>query len=154
MEQIEELSRGTEGPMERLESIVHPWVSFVVLPIFALANAGIVFTSDTLSEAMNSPITLGVVVALLVGNPLGILGMTWLAVRLGIGQLPSTVTWGHVLGTGFLAGIGFTVAIFVSGIAFHDPDLVDRAKMGIFGASLIAGVSGYLFLRITGTRDP
>ena len=154
VEQIETLSRGTEGPMERLESIVHPWVSFVILPIFALANAGIVFTSDTLSEAMNSPITLGVMVALLIGNPLGILGMTWLAVRLGIGQLPSTVTWGHVLGVGFLAGIGFTVAIFVSGIAFHDPDLVDRAKMGIFGASLIAGVSGYLFLRIAGTRDP
>ena len=153
VEQIETLSRGTEGPMERLESMVHPWVSFVVLPLFALANAGIVFTSGTLSEALSSPITLGVAAGLLLGNPLGVLGMTWLAVRLRVGQLPSAVTWRHVLGTGFLAGIGFTVAIFVSGIAFDDPALVDQAKMGIFGASLIAGVIGYLFLRLTGARS-
>ncbi len=148
VEQIEELSRGTEGPMERLSGIVHPWVSFAILPIFALANAGIVFTSDTLSDAVASPITLGVAVALLVGNPLGVLGMTWLAVRLGIGELPSSIKWRHVLGTGFLAGIGFTVAIFISGIAFDDPALVDQAKVGIFGASIIAGVTGYLFLRL------
>ncbi len=153
VEQIETLSRGTEGPMERLESMVHPWVSFVVLPLFALANAGIVFTSGTLSDAMASPITLGVAAGLLLGNPLGVLGMTWLAVRLRIGQLPSAVTWRHVLGTGFLAGIGFTVAIFVSGIAFDDPALVDQAKMGIFGASLVAGVIGYLFLRLTAARS-
>ena len=152
VEQIEDLSRGTEGPMERLEGIVHPWVSFAILPIFALANAGIVFTSNTLSEAVASPITLGVAVALLAGNPLGVLGMTWLAVRLGIGQLPASVKWRHVLGTGFLAGIGFTVAIFISGIAFDDPGLVDQAKVGIFGASIIAGIIGYLFLRFTSPR--
>ena len=153
VEQIETLSRGTEGPMERLESMVHPWVSFVVLPVFALANAGIVFTPETLSEAWASPITLGVVVALLAGNPLGILGMAWLAVRLRVGQLPSAVTWRHVLGAGFLAGIGFTVAIFISGIAFDDPALVGQAKMGIFAASLMAGIIGYLLLRLAGTRS-
>lgn len=151
---IETLSRGTEGPMERLEKIVHPWVSFAVLPIFALANAGIVFTSDTLSEAASSRVTLGVAAGLLVGNPLGILAMTWLAVRLGVGELPPSVGWRHVLGAGFLAGIGFTVAIFVSGIAFDDPAVVDQAKMGVFGASLIAGVAGYLFLRILGGQRP
>ena len=151
-EQIEELSRGTEGPMERLENIVHPWVSFVVLPLFALANAGIVFTSDTMSEALASSVTLGVAAGLLIGKPLGVLGMTWLAVRTGLGQLPSAVTWLHVLGVGLLAGIGFTVAIFVAGIAFDDPALVDHAKMGIFGASLLAGATGYLFLRFTGPR--
>ncbi len=151
VEQIEQLSRGTEGPMERLEGIVHPWVSFVILPVFALANAGVVFTSATLSEAFASPVTIGVAIALLVGNPIGILFMTWLAVRSGLGQLPSAVTWRHIFGVGLLAGIGFTVAIFISGIAFDDPALVDRAKMGIFAASLIAGVLGYLFLRVTGT---
>ena len=154
VEQIEELSRGTEGPMERLERIVHPWVSFAVLPLFALANAGIVFTPDTLSEAVASPITIGVAVGLLVGNPLGIMGLTWLAVRVGLGQLPSGVRWRHVLGVGFLAGIGFTVAIFISGIAFDDRAVVDQAKMGIFGASIVAGVAGYLFLRIAGARAP
>ncbi len=148
--QIERLSRGTEGPMERLERVVHPWVSFAVLPLFALANAGIVFTSDTLSDAASSRVTLGVAAGLLLGNPLGVLGMTWLAVRLGIGQLPTGVGWRHVLGAGFLAGIGFTVAIFVSGIAFDDPAVVDQAKMGVFAASLVAGVTGYAFLRLTG----
>ena len=88
-EQIEKLSSGTEGPVERLEGIVHPWVSYIILPIFALANAGIIFTSDTLSEAISSRITLGIAVALLAGNVTGVFGMTWLAVRLGIGQLPS-----------------------------------------------------------------
>ena len=150
VEHIEMLSRGTEGPMERLERIVHPWVSFVVLPLFALANAGIVFTSDTLSDAASSRVTLGVAAGLLIGNPLGVLGMTWLAVRLGIGQLPSGVAWRHVLGAGFLAGIGFTVAIFVSSIAFDDPAVVDQAKMGVFAASLVAGATGYLFLRLSG----
>ena len=151
-EQIENLSSGTEGPLERLEGIFHPWVSYIILPIFALANAGIIFTSDTLSEAISSHITLGIGVALLAGNAIGVFGMTWLAVRLGIGQLPSGVTWRHVLGVAFLAGIGFTVAIFISGIAFDDPALVNQAKMGIFGASLLAGATGYLFLRITSTR--
>ncbi len=147
VEQIEELSRGTEGPMERLERIVHPWVSFAILPLFALANAGIVLTTGALTQAATSSITLGVAIGLLVGNPLGVLAMTWLSVRVGLGQLPSAVTWRHVLGTGFLAGIGFTVAIFVAGIAFTDPALVNQAKMGIFGASIIAGLIGYLILR-------
>lgn len=151
VEQVEELSRGTEGPMERLERIVHPWVSFVVIPLFALANAGIVLTTDAISAAVTSSITLGVAIGLLAGNPLGVVAMTWLAVRIGLGELPSSVTWWHILGTGFLAGIGFTVAIFVAGIAFTDPEQVDQAKMGIFGASVIAGLTGYLVLRTAGS---
>ena len=150
--QIEKLTRSTAGPMERIEHMVHPWVSFFILPVFALANAGVVFTTDTLSGAASSQITLGVASALLVGKVLGIFGLSWLAVRLGLGQLPSTVHWIHVLGVGFLAGIGFTVAIFVSGIAFADHALVDQSKIGIFVASLIAGVVGYLFLRFASPR--
>ena len=152
MERIEHLSRGTEGPMERLEEMVHPWVSFAILPIFALANAGIVFTPETLSDALGSSVTLGIAAGLLFGKAAGIFGLTWLAVRLGIGQLPSGVQWRHVLGVGFLGGIGFTVAIFVSAIAFTDQAMVDQAKMGVFGSSLLAGAAGYLFLRFAGTR--
>ncbi|MCY4108788.1 MAG: Na+/H+ antiporter NhaA, partial [Chloroflexi bacterium] len=147
IERIESVSRGTEGPMERLEGIVHPWVSFVILPLFALANAGIVFTSNMLTEAVSSPVTIGVAAGLLAGKALGIFGMTWGAVRLGICHLPSAVSWRHVLGAGVLAGIGFTVSIFVSSIAFTDPLLVDQAKVGIFGASILAGAIGYLVLR-------
>ena len=152
MERIEHLSRGTEGPMERLEEMVHPWVSFAILPIFALANAGIVFTPETLSDALGSSVTLGIAAGLLFGKAAGIFGLTWLAVRLGIGQLPSGVQWRHVLGVGFLGGIGFTVAIFVSAIAFTDQAMVDQAKMGVFGSSLLAGAAGYLFLRFAGAR--
>ena len=154
VEEIEELSSGTEGPMERLEGLVHPWVSFVILPVFALANAGIVFTSATVSDALASNITIGIAVGLLAGNVIGIFGMTWIAVRLGICDLPETVAWRHILGIGFLAGIGFTVAIFVSSIAFDHNAAVDQAKMGVFGASLLAGVTGYLFLRFVGSRSP
>ena len=152
VERIEHLSRGTEGPLERLEEMVHPWVSFVILPIFALANAGIVFTTDSLSDALASSVTMGIAAGLLFGKALGILGLTWLAVRLGVGQLPSGVQWRHVLGVGFLGGIGFTVAIFVSAIAFDDHTIVDQAKMGVFGSSLLAGAAGYLFLRLAGAR--
>ncbi len=154
VEEIEELSSGTEGPMERLEGIVHPWVSFVILPVFALANAGIVFTSDTVSDALGSSVTIGIAAGLLAGNVIGIFGMTWLGVRLGIGQLPESVAWRHVVGVGLLAGIGFTVAIFVSSIAFDHKATVDQAKMGVFGASLLAGVAGYLFLRFVGAGTP
>ena len=148
-EEIERLSRGTEGPMECLEGIIHPWVSFLILPVFALANAGIVFTSETISEAMASSVTLGIAGGLLAGKVFGILGLTWLAVLLGVGALPSAVSWRHVLGVAFLCGMGFTVSLFVSGIAFDDPALVDQAKIGVFGASLLAGAAGYLLLRFT-----
>ena len=151
--EVEKLSQGTEGPMERLERVIHPWTSFVVLPIFALANAGIVISWDSLTEAAASPITLGILVALPVGNTLGILGMTWLTVRLGLGRLPSYVNWLQVLGVGMLGGIGFTVSIFVSGIAFENQALSDQAKIGVFGASLLAGAVGYLFLRFVGARS-
>ena len=149
IEEIERLSSGTEGPMERLEGLVHPWVSFLILPVFALANAGIVFTSDSLSAAAESSVTLGVLVALPVGKAVGVFGATWLAVRLGIGSLPAGVSWGQVVGVGLLAGIGFTVAIFVSSIAFNDAAIVDQAKMGVFAASVLAGVVGYGVLRVS-----
>ena len=151
-EEIERLSRSAEGPMESLEATIHPWVSFLVLPVFALANAGIVFTSDTVSEAMASNVTLGIAAGLLAGKVVGIVGFTWLAVRFGVGTLPSAVGWRHVLGVALLCGMGFTVSLFVSGIAFDHASLVDQAKIGVFGASLLAGVAGYLFLRYTGAR--
>ena len=151
--QIENLSRRTEEPLERLEETIHPWVSFVVLPLFALANAAIVFDADTLSAALESQVTLGIALGLLIGNPLGILGLTWLAIKFGLAELPRGVGWRHILGVGFLAGIGFTVAIFISDIAFNDPSLVDQAKLGVFAASLLAGAIGYLLLRTIGGQD-
>ncbi|MDE2861095.1 MAG: Na+/H+ antiporter NhaA [Chloroflexota bacterium] len=153
-EEIETLSRRTEGPIERLEGTIHPWVSFLVLPVFALANAGIVFTSETLSAAASSSVTLGIAAGLLAGKVVGILGFTWLAVRLGVSALPSAVSWRHVLGVAALCGMGFTVSLFVSAIAFDHASLVDEAKIGVFGASLVAGAAGYAILRFASAKAP
>ena len=146
--EIGRLSRGTEGPMERLEATIHPWVSFLVLPVFALANAGIVFTSETVSAATSSNVTMGIAAGLLAGKVVGIVGFTWLALRLKLAVLPMAVGWAHVLGVAALCGMGFTVSLFVSAIAFTDAALVDQAKIGVFGASLVAGAAGYLILRL------
>ena len=153
-EEIERLSRGTEGPMERLEGTIHPWVSFLVLPVFALANAGIIFTSETVSAAASSSVTLGIAAGLLAGKVVGIVGFTWLAIRLRLATLPAAVNWRHVLGVAALCGMGFTVSLFVSAIAFNDAGLVDQAKIGVFGASLLAGAAGYAILRLASGKRP
>ena len=149
---IEKLSQGTEGPMERLERSVHPWTSVVILPLFALANAGIVFSAEALTAAAESGVTLAILVALPVGNAVGIFSMTWLVVRSGLGRLPAGVTWWQVLGVGFLGGIGFTVSIFISNIAFDHDALVDFAKLGVLGGSILSATFGYALLRIVGSR--
>jgi len=144
---MEELSQGTEAPLERLERLAHPWSSYVILPVFALANAGIEFSRGIISEAAASSVTVGLVVALSLGKLSGITAFPWLATRLGIAELPRGVSWGHVVGVGLLGGIGFTVAIFVTGLAFDRADLIEQSKIGILVASLLSGGVGYLVLR-------
>lgn len=132
-------------PVFRLPMMLHPWVAFGVMPIFALANAGVQFGGVDLSAAGPQTVALGVLVALVVGKPVGVLLATFLAVKTGISSLPQGVTWPGVLLVGLLAGIGFTMAIFVAGLAFTDAALLDAAKMGILGASATAAVVGLLF---------
>jgi NhaA family Na+:H+ antiporter len=144
---LEELSQGTEAPLERLERLAHPWSSYVILPVFALANAGIELSRGIISEAASSSVTVGVVVALSLGKLSGITAFPWLATRLGIAELPRGVSWGHVVGVGLLGGIGFTVAIFVTGLAFDRADLIEQSKIGILVASLLSGGVGYLVMR-------
>ena len=152
---MEELSQGTEAPLERLERLVHPWTSYLVLPVFALANAGIEFSGHIISEAASSSLTVGVIVALILGKVVGIAGFSWIATRLGIAELSRDVSWGHVVGVGFLGGIGFTVAIFVTGLAFDQGGLGELSKIGILVASLLSGALGYLVLRFvtSGSRQ-
>lgn len=139
----------TESPLERLERQLHPWVSYLIVPAFALANAGVVISGDALAQATTSTITLGVAVGLLIGKPLGILGASALMVRLGLATLPQRVRWVHLAGVGVLAGIGFTVALFIDELAFFVPAQESLGKVGILGASLVAGAVGYLVLRLT-----
>jgi NhaA family Na+:H+ antiporter len=144
---LSSVARESVSPLSRIEDALHPWSSFVVVPIFALANAGVRFAGVDLLDAATHPVALGVSLGLLVGKFVGISTFTWLAVKLGLGKLPRLTGWTHIVGLAGLAGIGFTVSLFVTGLAFDDPFLTDRAKTGIFIGSTIAGVAGYFLLR-------
>lgn len=133
------------APLQRLEHSIVGLVTFVILPIFALANAGVSFAGGGLG-ALGEGIALGVMVGLVVGKPLGIVGFSWVAVKLGLCRLPQGVSWSHVLGIGLLGGIGFTMALFIGGLAFADPSELAAAKMGILMASVLAAGGGLAVL--------
>ena len=141
------LSREAVSPLARTEHALLPWTSFVIVPVFALANAGVRLTGDALAAAITSPVTLGIVVGLLVGKVIGISAVSALSVRRGFARLPTGVGLRHVVGAGTVAGIGFTVSLFITELAFDDPRLIAEAKVGILAASVIAGVAGWLVLR-------
>ncbi|MGH8909777.1 MAG: Na+/H+ antiporter NhaA [Egibacteraceae bacterium] len=140
--EISRLAHEAVSPLERLLSRLHPWSSFVVLPLFALANAGVALSGDVLAEALANPIALGVILGLVAGKPLGVVGAAAAAVATGAARLPNGVGWRQLLGVSALAGVGFTVSIFIAGLAFSEPAAVDAAKIGILIASLLAGVIG------------
>jgi NhaA family Na+:H+ antiporter len=142
------LSREAVSPLTRLEYALHPWSSFVVLPVFALANAGIVLDRAAFDAAAETPVTAAVVVALVVGKAVGLTAGTALAVRLGLSRLPSGVRWAHIAGVGLLAGIGFTVSLFITELAYSDQDLVDAAKLGVLAGSVVAAIAGTVTLRL------
>jgi NhaA family Na+:H+ antiporter len=147
---MEELTRETESPLDRLERLVHPWVSFLVLPLFALINAGVTFSVEMVQGALGSPVTGGVFGGLVIGKAVGIVGMAWIAVRLGVARMPDELGWRDIAGVGVLAGIGFTVALFITELAFQDGEAVEQAKVGILAASALAGIAGYTTLRFLG----
>jgi NhaA family Na+:H+ antiporter len=151
--QVAMIARESVSPLARLENALHPWSSFVIVPIFALANAGVRFAGVDVFEAATHPVSLGVMFGLVLGKTFGISLFAWIAVRFGLGVLPRFSTFRHVFGLSAIAGIGFTVSLFITGLAFESPDLADRAKIGIFVGSFIAGVIGYLILRATPERD-
>ena len=138
---------------ERLENMLHPFTAFMIIPIFALANAGIKLSGDTISDAATSSVTLGIMLGLIVGKPLGITLFAWVATRFGL-TLPEGVSWLQFVGMGFAAGIGFTVSIFVAGLAFESKGITDLAKIGILVASLIAAVAALLLLHYGKQSDP
>jgi NhaA family Na+:H+ antiporter len=141
------LSRESSSPLSRLVFMLSPLVAFVIVPIFALANAGVTFTGDAVGGLFNDRVLIGVALGLIVGKTIGVFSAAWLGVRLGVGALPTGARWAHIFGLAVTAGIGFTVALFVTSIAFTEPAMTDSAKMGIFIGSFVAGVAGFLFLR-------
>ena len=136
------------SPNERLQQLYHPWTSYVIVPLFALANAGIVLDGHFLARAFSSRVTLGIVVGYVVGKPLGVLGTSWLASRLSGGRLRPPVGWAAVAGGGTIAGIGFTVSLLIASLAFHGAEL-DEAKLGVLTAALCASLVTWLLFRAT-----
>jgi NhaA family Na+:H+ antiporter len=145
--EVEELARQSESPLDRAERLFHPWSSYVILPLFALANGGIALTADAMRAAVDSPVAWAIAVGLVVGKPLGITAFSWIAVRAGIASLPEGMNWRHLAGVGLLGGIGFTVSLFITDLAFDDAGLIATAKAGIFAASLVAATGGWLAMR-------
>ncbi|MEE8337960.1 MAG: Na+/H+ antiporter NhaA [Dehalococcoidia bacterium] len=143
--ELSEVSRETVAPLDRLEHELHPWVAFAIVPVFAWANAGVSLGGGVIGDALSSPLTWAIVAGLILGKPIGLLVGYAIAVRLG-GERSAGITWRGVIGIGMLAGIGFTIALFVTDLAFDDEALLTQAKVGILAASLVSGVAGYLVL--------
>lgn len=131
---------------ERLQTLLHPFTSFLVIPVFALVNAGIVLSGEGIRAAATSTVTVGIVVGLVVGKTAGISAATYLAVRSRACVLPRGVDWGQIVAVALLAGIGFTVALFITSLAYADDAIVTQAKMGILVASTVAAVGGAALL--------
>jgi len=144
---FEQLVNFTEADSERITRKLNDWVSFLVLPLFALSNAGVTFSGGAWTQLLTSRIAWGILIGLVIGKPLGIVGLCVLAVKLGLARLPNGVTWLQMAAVGTLAGIGFTVSIFISSLAFGDPIHLMEAKTAVLAASLIAGLAGFFALR-------
>jgi len=142
---IDAIADDAHTPLQKLEHSLHPITSYFILPVFALANAGIKIEGKIIDLLM-TPIALGIIAGLVVGKTLGITLFTWIAVKLKIANLPKGITWREIIGASMLAGIGFTMSIFVAELAFEDKEVIMMAKIGIFGASLIAAILGLTLL--------
>jgi len=139
-------SEAFAAPLHRLEHGLHPWVAFLVLPVFGFANAGVSWSGVSLAE-MTARVPLGIAAGLLLGKPLGVFGFSWLAARLGLVALPPRVSWKQVLGLSCICGIGFTMSLFIGALAFADaPALAEQAKMGVLLGSALSGITGVALL--------
>ncbi|MBS1724187.1 MAG: Na+/H+ antiporter NhaA [Armatimonadetes bacterium] len=140
--------RGGESPLERLLRLVHPWVVYLIVPLFAFVNAGLPLNMGELPRLLRDPLPLGVLLGLVLGKPIGIVGGALLALKTGWAALPEHVRTRHLVAAGALGGIGFTMAIFIAGLAFPDPSQLEAAKLGVLSASLVSAVLGFLTIRL------
>jgi NhaA family Na+:H+ antiporter len=147
-------TQSSESPLRQLEHALHPWVAFGVLPIFAFANAGVAITGLALSDVLH-PVPVGIVTGLLFGKQIGVLAMSWLAVRLGLATLPEGVGRVQFYGTALLCGIGFTMSLFIASLAFEQgsADFLGLERLGILIGSILSGISGYAVIRFASDKD-
>jgi NhaA family Na+:H+ antiporter len=149
---LEEACEDAQTPLNRMEHELHPLVAFVIMPVFALVNAGIPLGGG-FDDAIGSGTGLGVALGLVIGKPVGIVLATFAAVRLGLGRLPEQTSWRQIVGAGCLAGVGFTMSLFIANLAFDEGPSLALAKAAILGVSLVSGVAGFVLLRSVGGRD-
>lgn len=134
-----------KSPLHSLEHGLTPYVLYLIIPIFAMANAGVVLEGMQFSDLL-APLPMGIALGLLLGKQLGIFATTWAIVRLGISSLPYGVTWMHIYGVSCLAGIGFTMSLFIGGLSFGDPELMNQVRVGVLSGSILSGIIGYIVL--------
>lgn len=146
--ELEELLERVEPPLQRIERTLHPYVSFGVMPLFALANCGIPIDGSVLRDSVSNLPSLGILLGLFAGKQVGVFGATWLLIRSGIGVMPAGMSWKHLYGGALLCGIGFTMSLFIASLSFTNQQLHEAAKMTILLASMASGLSGILVLRI------
>jgi NhaA family Na+:H+ antiporter len=149
---LETIAERIQSPLQRLERSLTPWATYLIIPLFALANAGVALSED-IGATLASPISLGIILGLVVGKSFGITLFSWLAVRLGIAEMPTGVGWRRLFGVSWLAGIGFTMSLFIASSAFDDPTHLDTAKLSILIASLLAAAIGLAFLTVIGSIE-
>ncbi len=145
---LQELTEGVQTPLSRLEDELHPWVTFLVLPIFAFANAGVNMAGGGVA-ILGHPVSLGIITGLVAGKVIGLGLFSWLALKLNLASMPAGVTWRHIIGVAFLGGIGFTMSLFVANLAFGSSQLLEVSKIGILAGSLVSGIVGWLILVTT-----
>ena len=144
LEDIEDAYDAVQNPLVRLEHRLHPFSAFFIMPLFALANAGVQISG--VSFSLIEPMSLGILLGLVLGKPLGIIGATYIAHRLGWAQIPASLSWKHIIGAGILGGVGFTMSIFITHLAFDDASMIALAKLLIVACSLVMGIAGVLYL--------
>jgi NhaA family Na+:H+ antiporter len=138
-----------QAPSYKLEHLLHKPVAFFILPIFAIANTAITLNGDIQAILFQNINSIGIILGLVIGKPLGILLFSYISYIIGISKLPEGIKWKNILGVGFLAGIGFTMSIFITLLAFEDIQIINNSKIAIIFASTLSGIIGYLFLRYT-----
>jgi len=150
--ELEDAAERAQAPMLRMEHALHPWTSFLIVPLFALANAGVAIRGE-LGAMVVEPVFLGILLGLVIGKQVGISLAAYAVVRLGLASLPDGVRWRHIYGAAWLGGIGFTMSLFVAGLAYGEGSALAVTKVSIVGASVVAGIGGYLVLRRGSSTD-
>ena len=143
---LELACQDVETPLQRLMHALHPWVAFLILPIFAMGNTGLLFKGIVFSEAISNPVIIGIIVGLVFGKPIGIMLFSYISVKSGMASLPKEVRWSHILGGAMLGGIGFTMSLFLSELSFSDPHIIEYGRIAILTGSILSAIIGMSYL--------